>query len=78
MEHLERYGSNTSPVPKYSAMWYCLMCMRAFCDGDRKLAEQYYDRGMEVMKITGSVDVPPTMNELYQVITKITTETEKT
>jgi hypothetical protein len=43
---------------KYTPLWYGMMCMKAFCDGDRELAEFYYEMSQEILRITGSVQLP--------------------
>lgn len=34
------------------------MAMKAFCNGDRILADQYYTKGQEILDVTGSIYLP--------------------
>lgn len=43
---------------KYSPLWYATMSMKAFCNGDRILADQYYTKGQEILNVTGSIYLP--------------------
>lgn len=43
---------------KYSPLWYSTMAMKAFCNGDRILADQYYTKGQEILDVTGSIYLP--------------------
>jgi hypothetical protein len=43
---------------KYSPLWYSTMAMKAFCNGDRQLADRYYADGQKILDITGSMYLP--------------------
>jgi hypothetical protein len=60
MERPDTPAFSEPKVVKYSPLWYSLMCMKAFFAGERKLAEEYYDLGQQVLQRTGSVFLPLT------------------
>lgn len=43
---------------KYSPLWYAVMSMKAFSNGDHMLTHQYFKQGQEILDSSGSLFLP--------------------
>ncbi|MDR2968700.1 MAG: hypothetical protein LBV32_03735 [Tannerellaceae bacterium] len=49
---------NKTKLYKYSPLWYAVMAMKAFSNGDYTLTDHYFERGQHILDNTGSLFLP--------------------